>query len=203
MNPVVICSVLIPSRGRPERLKRTITSIWETARSVPVEIWIRFDDDDNTSLAVIAELERDPRGRVRVAVGPRLCGYPSIGDFYAELCALSIGDWIWIMNDDAHVTGAGWDAQLAQIPTEGFIVQPECYQLGHSKYWSSEGGAFPVVPANCWTKLGAEFLRGAAVDTWLDQLLRVQNGWQTKFLTGVAVVHERDADDVLAKHREL
>ena len=202
----MICSVLIPSRGRPERLRKTIQSISDTSSKANVEVLVRFDDDDAPSIAIVDQLLRDGIG---VVVGPRRSGYPSIGEFYAELAAASRGAWIWIMNDDAYVTGPSpkfdlsWDKQLGRLPSTGVIVQPECYQLGHSKYWSSEGGAFPAVPNGCWTDFGEEFSGGAAVDTWLDQLLRVRNGWQTSFLDGVAVVHERDADDVLAKHREL
>lgn len=202
----MICSVLIPSRGRPERLRKTIQSISDTSSKANVQILVRFDDDDDASLKIVDQLLRDGIG---VVVGPRKFGYPSLGEFYLELAQAARGAWIWIMNDDAYVTGPPkarartWDEMLRAIPRTGFIVQPECYQLGFSKYWNSEGGAFPIVPNGCWRDVGAEFAGGAAVDTWLDQLLRVQTGWQTRFLEGVAVVHDRDTDDVLAKHREL
>lgn len=200
---MTICSVLVPSRARPDRLKKTISSIWDTAsRPSDVEVLVRFDDDDTVSEAAAKEIARDQRGDVRVLFGDRGAGYPSIGDFYLELANLARGRWIWIMNDDAHVTGPGWDDQLRGIRGDA-IVQPEVYQLGASKYWNSMGGAFPCVPNGCWDKVGVEFLRGAAVDTWLDQILRVQNSWRTVFLSGISVVHERDTDDVLAEHRKL
>ena len=208
----IICSILIPSRGRPERLKKTIRSVRDTDPDGNSEILVRFDDDDTASLAIKAELEASG---VIVLVGPRRCGYPSIGEFYAELAQNAAAPWIWIMNDDAHIrhvtdspnqpdgTGVPWAKQLLQLPLTGVIAQPECYQLGGSKYWGSNGGAFPLVPNGCWSRLGASFLAGAAVDTWLDQLLRVTHGWRSHFLAGVAVVHERDSDDVLAQHRRV
>jgi hypothetical protein len=203
----VICSVLIPSRARIDRLRKTLRSIRQTSRASDVEILVRFDDDDRESLDVVEDLTREHG--IRVLTGPRRLGYLSLGEFYAELAAVATGAWIWIMNDDAYVTGPavddgpGWDVDLRSIPTIGEIVQPECYQLGHSKYWSSEGGAFPIVPRGCWSILDEEFDRGPSVDIWLDQMLRARNGWKTRFLPGIAVVHERDADDVLARHREI
>ncbi len=203
----MICSVLIPSRGRPERLRQAIRSIRETSRSENVEILLRLDGDDASTLATVDDLAREHD--FRATIGPRRLGYPSIGEFYAELASVAQGTWIWIMNDDAYVTGppsgseTSWDVQLAAVPISGVIVQPECYQLGHSKYWSSPGGAFPLVPNGCWSALGKAFNGGSAIDTWLDQLLRARNGWRTQFLAGIAAVHERDTEDVLAKHREI
>jgi hypothetical protein len=203
----VICSVLIPSRSRIDRLRKTLRSIHETSHASDVEILVRFDDDDHASLDVIGDLTREHG--IRVLTGPRRLGYLSLGEFYAELAAVATGTWIWIMNDDAYVTGpptgseSSWDVDLQAIQTTGEIVQPECYQLGHSKYWSSEGGAFPIVPNRCWERFSERFDGGPSVDIWLDRMLRARNGWKTRFLSGIAVVHERDADDVLAKHREI
>lgn len=203
----MLCSVLIPSRGRPDRLRRTLQSIRDTSSATDVEILVRLDDDDRPSLDSVDQLIREHRALV--LVGSRRRGYDSLGEFYGELAQVARGEWIWIMNDDAHVTGptadtsGTWDADLRTIPTTGKIVQPECYQLNQSKYWSSEGGAFPIVPNRCWERLGEVLFGGPSWDTWLDQMLRARNGWTTRFLPGISVVHERDGDDVLARHREI
>lgn len=205
----MICSVLIPSRARPDRLRKTIRSIRDTSRATDVEILVRLDDDDRSSLTEVDDLTRE-HGAI-VLVGPRRKGYESLGTFYAELATIARGSWIWIMNDDAHVADPsvdnerGWDVELRATPTTGYIVQPECYQLNQSKYWSSEGGAFPIVPNRCWSSLGEDHLDsgGSSVDTWLDQLLRVRGGWETRFLSGVTVIHDRDNDDALADHRRI
>jgi hypothetical protein len=95
----------------------------------------------------------------------------------------------------------GWDRQLEAIPC-AHIVQPEMYQLGGSGYRDCEGGAFPLVPNGSWRAFGEPHLRDP-IDTWLDLILHRRGGWTTRFLRGVAVVHERDRDDVLAEHRRL
>lgn len=200
-----LCAILIPSRARPQRLWKTIKSVRETSAPGAAEILVRFDDDDLASLAIIDELRR---ADVRVTVGPRRQGYGSISSFYTELADQSDAPWIWVMNDDAHIAGTahrrhiGWDGQLRGIPTEGFIVQPEIYQWNTSGYRFCEGGAFPAVPNGAWRRFGFDEI-GAPIDTWLDQVLRVKNGWTTRFLRDVTVVHIRDTEAELAKHRRL
>jgi hypothetical protein len=166
---------------------------------------VRFDDDDHASLSIVKDLEA---ADVRVLVGARKQGYGSLSDFYTELADVAVSPWIMVMNDDATITGKahrkhiGWDVQLAAVPTDGFIVQPEIYRWGSSGYPFCEGGAFPAVPNHVWRRFGFETI-GSPIDTWFDQLLRVANGWQTHFLRDVEVFHERDTDDILAEHRKL
>lgn len=200
-----ICAILIPSRARPERLWKTIRSVRETSAPGAAEILVRFDDDDHASLAIVDDLAA---ADVRVLVGPRRQGYPSLSDFYTELADSATSPWMWIMNDDAciggtaHLEHQGWDGQLAAVPQDRFIVQPEIYQWNQSSYPFCEGGAFPAVPNLVWRRFGFPTI-GTPIDTWLDQLLRGRHGWKTHFLRGVSVIHMRDRDDELAEHRKL
>jgi hypothetical protein len=235
-HPPPLCSVLIPSRARPERLLAAIRSVWSTP---DVEVLVRLDSDDltattpdlTTNHTLIDELEAIG---VRVLVGERKSGYDSLIHFYAELSAIATAPWIWIMNDDAHIAnavdvvdvdvtptvpfgrrhrrrarwrtvwelGQTWIDQLRRIPTTGVIVQAEMYKLGQSCYFDGEGSAFPIVPRDVWKRFGYERPEGP-IDAWLDRLLRLDNGWRTQFLIGVAAVHERDDDAELARHRQM
>lgn len=208
---MTLCSVLIPSRARPDRLRKTIRSIWETSDAGRVEILVRFDSDDELSLGIVTELARDG---VRVVVGPRGRGYLTLAVYYEELARIAAGAWIWVMNDDAHIMGhdgrwppcdlaaaRGWDARLAEIPLV-HIVQPEMYKLGGSGYLHCDGGAFPLVPNGAWRSFGEPHLC-EPIDTWLDVILHQRGNWQTRFLKGVAVVHDRDTADVLEEHRRI
>lgn len=212
------CSVLIPSRARYPRLVKTIDSVFATAADPRrVEVIIRLDDDDESSLRHLENLVRWPK--IDIIVGPRRNGYASLSEFYEECADRARGAWLWVMNDDAIIDSANkyprldgraypmqtkrWDEMLAELSSaDRILIQPELYKLGGSGYWDCEGGAFPIVSKDCWRRVGHDHI-GHPIDTWFDQVLRVQNGWRTHFLTGWAVVHDRDTDDVLAKHREI
>jgi hypothetical protein len=159
---------------------------------------VRFDRDDESSVDRLSEL---PSG-VEVIVGDRGNGWSSINEMYTETANASPEcDWIWIMNDDVVVEGSDWDIKLSKAPHKS-IVQPEIMGLGRSVYSRVEGAAFPLVPNQCWRDFGHSLIQEPA-DYWLDELLRVKNGWPTYWLEGIKVQHNRDDDDQLSRHRAL
>ena len=194
------CAVLIPSRARPDRLHKTMQSIFASVKDVNnIEVILRFDDDDSDTILRLEEFQQYPE--TTVMIGPRKTGWASLNLFYEEMAAVAKSKWIWIMNDDAVFEGNDWDEKLAQVPTEGYLVQPEIYQLGRSRYQNAHGGAFPCMPNLCWKKW-IEIIPDP-IDTKIDEILRVENGWQSHFLSGIGVVHDRDNDEELAMHRQL
>mgnify|MGYP001021250978 FL=1 len=196
----MLCAVLIPSRARPDRLVKTLESIYTTVSDpTEIETLIRIDDDDAATMARRSELTSFPN--TRVLVGKRGLGWRSLNVMYDELVAETQADWLWIMNDDAVIDGGGWDIELRRVPKVGFLVQPEIYQLGASKYASCEGGAFPIVRNGSWKPEWDGFVD--PIDTRIDDLLRNRKGWKTMFLSGVSVIHDRDSDEALAAHRQL
>ena len=195
-HPSLICSVLIPSRARPRRLLASVASLLETSDPGSAEILVRIDDDDAASLAIVPDLEEIG---VRVSVGARGRGYEQLACFYDDLARLAEAPWIWVMNDDARVVGRGWNRLLRALPLDGRVAQAEIYQLGMSRYRHCEGNAFPIVPTRAWQRIGHPVAQGP-IDTWIDQISRGA-GWSTAFLDGVEVVHDRDPDDQIAKHR--
>lgn len=194
----MLCSIYIPSRKRIERLKRTLQSIWDTAKPENFEIWLKFDDDDDESIAAIPELEN--RWRVKFLVAPRLEGWASIEHYMNVLMPNFEGTWIWQLNDDSTIEGAGWDEQLKAIPTTGFIVHPGIHQLGFSKYTNDYGGAFPMVVKRFWEQFGETEVQ-RPYDTFCNELAR-KNGWKTAFLSGIAINHQRDTDEQLMAYRK-
>ncbi len=205
---MLTCSVLIPSRARPDRLERAIRSVLDTADDrANVEVIVRIDDDDVSSIRAIDAIRALG---ARVLVGARCDGYSSLNMFYTEMADASSAPWIWIMNDDAYVVddhpgrdrSMRWDRQLSRIGVTDHIVQAEVYQLGGSGYSRTTGAAFPIVPNGCWRTFGYEHIKNPP-DTWFDLLLRVERRWETVFLEGIRTVHLRDPDDVLKKHREI
>lgn len=216
----ILCSVLVPSRCRFDRLLKTVNSVFSTVSDPSrIEVLVRFDADDTESLARVGELE--VMKNVRYLVGPRLSGYAALPAFYDEMVAIAKGSWVWIMNDDAHIRAVWecmhdpaegqrrlqvyryWDTQLADVPiTHDVILQVELYRWGASDYWNHNASAFPIVMHEGWKRIGEPQLQNP-VDIWLDEIVRRVAGGRTLFLDGVAVVHERDDDAVLAIHRQM
>ncbi len=194
----MIASVLIPSRCRPDGLRRTIESVKASAFTVDYEILVRLDADDPAVFAVVEEWRGDPL--VRVFVGPRCNGYESLNSvFYKELEARARGDWCWIMNDDAVLVGEDWDVKLAKVPAAGFIVQPEVEQLNDSVYPRNDCTGFPIYPRLIWKTLGMPDYPDPC-DAVLPPFL-LERGWKTHFLDGITVHHQRGTEAEQTEHR--
>lgn len=197
----MFCSVLIPSRKRHEKLLRAIDSITYSANGWDYEILVRLDDDDGESIAAMEKAMHGPDGlcNTRLFIGPRL-GYSELDiGYYAGLEREAQGQWVWIAGDDMEVTG-DWLTALRDVPTHGYIVQPEVSKLGGSVYPRAEGQAFPIFPRFCWKPYSETFPR--PFDTAGSDLL-LANGWKTWFLPGVCMWHKEGSPEELAEHRKM
>jgi hypothetical protein len=198
----MLCSVLIPSRKRFNRLRNCIQSIVECAYDPDrVEFMVKLDDDDHESIFRVGEMNEFKN--VRTVVTPRGGGWAESNVFLTQLSDASNGQWVWVMNDDVVVSceKEKWDILLSQVPTECFLVQPGIHQLGGSTYGEHEGGPFPIAPRNCWKKTHPHSFP-FPVDTGLHEVLVRHMRWKTKYLDGVRVWHQRDNDQELARHRQ-
>lgn len=92
--PFTKISVLIPTRGRVERLRTLLRSYLETTRGAEAfsDLVFRVDDDDLETRAFLATAQ--------TIVGPRGRGYADMPSFYNELAAASTGDVLMCGNDD-------------------------------------------------------------------------------------------------------
>lgn len=187
------CSFLLPSRGRPRGLLRSIVSILSTAnRPEQIEILVKLDDDDYSSMDFWTVGIRNyvsKRGNVSFTVGPRITGKWPLRAICIELASKAAGDWICLWNDDAFMIGHRWDEQLAKLPLSGVIVQPGFCKLNESEYTRCQRSAFPFFPNRSWEKFGLDFWPNPC-DYQADEVLRVKNGWKTKYLDGITVFHD-------------
>ena len=194
----IICSLLIPSRFKPDGVLRMIESGITTAASPDrIEFVVRLHDDDFPSLERIPEFCR-AAPNVRVVVGPTGRGYSDLSRFFDEAAAVATGDWILQMGDDAMIGGDGWDSRLDAISRDK-IVLPEFHQLNRTVYHHDFECSFPIVPAGSWLKYADRF--PDAPDTGTIKLLR-SNGWDTEYLAGCHAIHLRDVSHEQEKRRE-
>lgn len=106
-----ICSVLMPTRNRPELLQDSIDSFLQLAfHPQQVEIIVRVHDDDYGTLAWAGRRDR----KVRVVIGDTEQGYGSLHKFMNCVAAMSDGDWLWPAGDDSRMLTAGWDRLLRE-----------------------------------------------------------------------------------------
>lgn len=181
----MLCTVMLPTRRRPNEALRCIDSLFSSATSPDWECIVWIDDDDMEMLALKPSLES--RG-VRVYVGPKL-GYSLLDRGYYTLIAYhALGRWVWIMNDDMVVSG-DWMGKLASAPTHQTFCQPEIHGLGGSRYHNDNRTGCPLFLNGCWKEAGWHTVPEKADYNLTDKLERL--GWHCHFLAGVMVWHDR------------
>lgn len=99
-------SVLVPTRGRVERLRRMLSSYDATTRGAEElsELVFRVDEDD-------LETQELLRAHVTI-VGPRMSGYASLPAFFNELAARATGDVLMCGNDDMVFKTPRWAVKI-------------------------------------------------------------------------------------------
>jgi hypothetical protein len=121
-------SLLLPSRKRPEILRRMIQSVRSTADS-DVEIVVRFDDDDKSSM------EAARKDGAIVFSGPRV---REMTVYWNECYYSSHGKILCQANDDMVFTTKGWDTMLEKA----FAEVPDRIMLAHGSDVFGHGSNF-------------------------------------------------------------
>lgn len=195
-----LVAIMIPTRKRVAKLERCIRSILDTASNPgQVEVVIRADEDDPDTLNFLDHSPLMGRLSCRVEIAERL-GWGNIDIWFDEESNRLTSDWVCTFNDDMWMEGKGWDGTLSTFPKDGVIAQPENITLGPSSYHHVQGAFCPFIPRLCWVKMGEPHLKRGS-DTWLDQLIRVNHHWTTRFINGLMVHHDREIDETLTKER--
>lgn len=114
-------SIILPSRGRPEKLKEVIQAIADTVSNPEnIEVIIRVDDDDPDSYLFGLPLF------CRVISGPRLESKVAV---YNESIGMANGDLLMPMGDDSFLISKGWD----EIIEKEFAKYPDKILLLYGK----------------------------------------------------------------------
>lgn len=96
--------VLVPSRGRPDNLRRLIVAINATATG-ECRIYTRVDDDDPTRSEYLA------LDGVHITTGPRVFYGPSLNEI-APLADADGCEYLAMFGDDVVPETVGWDEML-------------------------------------------------------------------------------------------
>lgn len=182
----MICSVILPSRGRPYGLHVALNSLTRTPdQPNEIEVIVGLDEDDTITLPRLSEFNCYPN--TTILVNPR----EPVSVMCYKMVSRAKGDWILFFNDDASLIGSSWDKELARHPKTGVILQPEIHRLGGSTYFRDSGSAFPFFPKSFWDQVVVgERMNLDPVDTGLPTEAK-RRGWTIDFVKGLTVFHDR------------
>jgi glycosyltransferase involved in cell wall biosynthesis len=144
-------SVLLPTRGRTDMLKRSLLSLLDLAHDpAEIEIMLAFDNDDKESLEwcqqyVFPELE--DRGVDATVIEFTPLGYLKLHEYLNALAGLANGQWLMFWNDDAVMQTKDWDQRITEH-NEKFL----CLRMPtHNEH---PYAIFPIVPRDWYYLLG-------------------------------------------------
>lgn len=144
-------SILLPTRGRTELLKKSLSSLLSVAKDPKsIELLVGFDDDDKQSSSwfrsnVAPEL--NDLGVSVVVVEFKRLGYEKLNEYLNILAGLAEGRWLFFWNDDAVMETEHWDSHIT-AHNDRFVVQRMKTHNEHPY------AIFPVVPRDWYYLLG-------------------------------------------------
>lgn len=172
-------SVLIPTRGRVDRLRESIFSLIKHSGGEMLEFVLRTDEDETPVLPTLDGPCREIRGE--------RYGYAGMHRYYNELAAAAAGDFLLIWNDDIDMLTEGWDKLLV----EG---------TGHVQFLRRDiriaaDDSIPFVRKSVFDALG-HLSQHCFVDTWLSRVAMAAGVRQ--FRNDIIIRHHRLEDETSA-----
>lgn len=118
---------ILPSRGRPQNIKRLVDAYVSTKASTPV--WLRLDDDDK-SLDGYRDISY-PYGWM-IEEGPR----KPLSGYYNDIYLTTHEDWYGFIADDVVPKTDNWDTKLIAVAGADGMAVPAG---GHGRVESQDG----------------------------------------------------------------
>jgi glycosyltransferase involved in cell wall biosynthesis len=154
-------SVLVPTMGRPELLKRMLDSIERTSKGeVRVEVLVYLEEDDTSDYSFLFDY---PMVEIFRGSGK------TVGQAWNIMAAHCSGDLIMMGNDDLVWHTEGWDVRLTEI-FEEYPDQIFCAWFNDQTKNSRAQCAFPIVSRRWYNTLGyftPEVFEFFYHDTWV------------------------------------
>lgn len=168
-----IVSVLLPSRGRPELLRKSIESLGEGN----FEVLVRYDSDDKTMPL------KNVGKNVRLIKGDRV-GYKNFHLMINELCEQAASDWLMLWNDDALMESKDWLNAFTNYDSKKATL------LNFFDTENMNNNLFPVMSRSMYEAIG-HFSLSTHCDTWAQD---IANGTGTHHkVDGIRAKHIRES----------
>lgn len=178
-------SILLPTRGRKEVLKNSLTSLFDNAKYPNrLELLLGLDEDDTETTEYIksdiAPYLRSKGVECRASIFKPL-GYENLHTYVNTLAGASQGDWLFFWNDDAIMNSKDWDEMIYEYDGEFKLLAPTDNHNGHPY------AIFPIVPRD-WFMLIDHLSQNAQNDAWLSHIAYMLDIFER---TEVNVTHDR------------
>lgn len=187
-------SALLPTRGRPDSLRRSIASLIELAdRPDQLEIAVAVDEDDPHAEAAHGVVNEVTGAHSLLWIAHERHGYSQLHQYYNALAQRAGGDWLMLWNDDALMTSRGWDTAITILPDP--VVVADLWCPPHSPWLIT----FPAVRRWAVELLGAFSRHTCHCDTYWEIIGRGIPGG-TVPVKGATVWHDRN--DLTGGHND-
>lgn len=187
MGKRCLVSIMVPTRGRPELLQRSIESVFRNGQLRPsdVEIMAAVDADDE------ATVEMAQRLADTVYTHEVRMGYERLHEYVNPMARDAEGEWIWLFNDDATILTVGWDVILLRERPWG-VLDPV---TNHPQDHRDGQAIFPIVHRSLVEAMG-HFSRSNHNDTYITAVGR---GVAEGFVRGVGIEVYHDRPDLTGR----
>jgi len=165
VTDTVKISILLPTRGRTDLLKRSLLSLVENANNVnSIELLLAFDNDDESSYEFFQKNimpELDDHGCAYTAMGFERLGYIRLNEYLNELAKHAQGDWLFFWGDDAVMKSKDWDLRITEVDKFRILRMPTHNQHPYA--------ILPIIP-RAWVELFGYISAHQLTDSWVSQI---------------------------------
>jgi len=113
-----IISILLPTRGRTEVLRKSLLSLTQKATHPErIEILFGIDEDDNDVLEYIKNVVSKDLKQLGIESRASIfkpLGYENLHIYVNTLAGNANGEWLFFWNDDCLMETKGWDTVIDQ-----------------------------------------------------------------------------------------
>lgn len=192
MNNIKI-SILLPTRGRTDILKRSVKSLLDTADDPStIEFLLAFDNDDAESSKYFIENiapDLDAVSSVYHVYEFEPIGYANLHQYLNKLGKYAKAPWWVFWNDDAVMKDNSWDTVISSHGDKFCIQSFETHNM-------HPYSIFPIVPRTWFEQLGY-LSQHQLNDAYISQI-----GWLLDIMIRIPIKVDHERFDLTGKNQD-
>ena len=180
-----VISVILPTRGRRDVLKKSVESLINNASDPSrIELLLGIDEDDAGLNEFIkdemAPFLKSKKVEARANIFKPI-GYENLHVYINTLAGASSGEWIFFWNDDCLMKTKNWDNNIDKHTGKFKLLAPKDNHNGHPY------AILPIVPRDWFILLG-HLSQNAQNDAWLSHIAYMLDIFER---IDVEIIHDR------------